>query len=355
MTYRVAIVGGRGAHVTSYNEHSDCDVVAVANPTLASARRFADKHGIPGVYTDHVEMILEAEPHIVSVVTPEITHADIVLDIARTGIPEAIHCEKAMAHTFGGALRMTRACSSRDIQLTIHHQYRFKPGFREASDAIQDGYIGNVTQVSYGFPDLFTHGTHSIDLCGMYNDERPAEWVIGQIDYRTENIHRGTHNENQAFGMWAYDNGVFGIGSTQLGQSFVDEAGATEDIAVPYSIHNRIDGTNGTLLVVQEHRADGPKFVLIGRQRGNTWEQLPVSETNHSDRLAINDVISGLTGTHQSELCADNALKTTEILFGVWESSRRRGRIDLPLDITDNPIEEMVDHGMLTPDPSADT
>lgn len=31
----------------------------------------------------------------------------------------------------------------------------------------------------------------------MFNGERPAEWVIGQVDYREENVYsKGAHNEN---------------------------------------------------------------------------------------------------------------------------------------------------------------
>jgi predicted dehydrogenase len=259
-----------------------------------------------------------------------------------------------MADMFGGARRMVEVCDTHDIQLTFHHQYRFKHAFRVVKKAIDEGAIGDLQRVSYGFPDLFTHGTHSIDLCGYYNDERPAEWVVGQIDYRTENRHRGTHVENQAFAMWEYDNGVEGLGSTQHGQYLLDERGATDRFDCHYGIHNRVDGTQGTILVVQRYADEGPRYVTL-RGSGEDWERIAETGGVHSgddDRRAIVDVLDAYENGTDSELSGKNALKTTEILFGVWESSRRRGRVDLPLEIDDHPLAAMVEAGDLDPAPS---
>jgi hypothetical protein len=50
-------------------------------------------------------------------------------------------------------------------------------------------------------------------------------------------------------------------------------------------------------------------------------------------------------------LSARRALNATEIIFAIYESSRRRGRVDLPLTISDNPLAAMVEAGHLQPSP----
>jgi hypothetical protein len=41
----------------------------------------------------------------------------------------------------------------------------------------------------------------------------------------------------------------------------------------------------------------------------------------------------------------------TEIIFGAYESSRKRGRVDFPLGAgVGNPLKEMVESGELKPD-----
>ncbi|MAJ74952.1 glucose-fructose oxidoreductase, partial [Candidatus Poribacteria bacterium] len=52
----------------------------------------------------------------------------------------------------------------------------------------------------------------------------------------------------------------------------------------------------------------------------------------------------------EPELSGRRALNATEIIFSIYESSRRRSRIDLPLDIDDNPLVEMVESGALQPE-----
>ena len=62
---------------------------------------------------------------------------------------------------------------------------------------------------------------------------------------------------------------------------------------------------------------------------------------------AMADVIDCLESGRKCQLDASNALIATEIIFGAYESSRRRGRVDFPLDIDDNPLTAMVDSGDL--------
>jgi predicted dehydrogenase len=62
---------------------------------------------------------------------------------------------------------------------------------------------------------------------------------------------------------------------------------------------------------------------------------------------AIEDVVKALEEGREPELGAKNALQSTELIFAAWESARRRGRVTLPLDVEDNPLEAMVEAGEL--------
>jgi UDP-N-acetylglucosamine 3-dehydrogenase len=66
---------------------------------------------------------------------------------------------------------------------------------------------------------------------------------------------------------------------------------------------------------------------------------------------AIADIVGALREGRESELCARNALNATEIIFACYESVRRRGRVDLPLTITDNPLVDLVERGEIKPQP----
>jgi predicted dehydrogenase len=331
-------------HAPCYQELADTELVGCADLVAENREVFAEEFDIPpeNAYEDYVEMAEDLELDFVDVCTPAFTHADIAVDLAKTGVVRAIHSEKPMASTWGDAQRMATECWRRDVQLTFNHQRRFGDPFREALSLLEDGEIGDLERMEISPGAMFSYGTHSIDLCGMYNDERPAEWVIGQVDYRRENVYsKGAHNENQALAQWEYDNGVYCLAA---------DAGT-----VP--AHHRLLGSEGVIEVGPHH---GETDLRVRRHGQADWEDVDTGENGLGGLSngypymirAIGDAVDALLEGYESELSASVSLNTAEIIFATYESSRRRGRVDLPMDVTDNPLEAMVESGALNPEPA---
>lgn len=337
-------------HAAGYERTADCELVACADIVRENAEAFAAEFGIgeDDVFVDYDEMLATAEPDLVSVCVPPAIHEPIVTDCIRSGVVEAIHCEKPMADTFGGARSMVREADLHDVQLTFNHQRRFSDAVRTAKELLDDGEIGDLERVEFSAPvGIFDYGSHSFDLCNYFNDERASDWVLAQIEYGEENVLFGTHNENQALVSWEYENGVYGLGtSDSTGPGTGGPAGAIE-------CHNRLVGTRGVIEVGPSGDEDLPPL-RIRRVGDETWETVETDDGLHSwefvDR-AIAENVRCLEAGEEPELCARNALNATELIFAAWESSRRRGRVDLPLDIEDNPLQAMIDAGELTPEP----
>ena len=49
------------------------------------------------------------------------------------------------------------------------------------------------------------------------------------------------------------------------------------------------------------------------------------------------------------ELGSQRALRATELIFATYESSRRRGRVTLPLEIEDSPLLTGLEQGFWQP------
>jgi predicted dehydrogenase len=322
-------------HAGGYERLEQCELVACADLVEANARAFADNHDIDAdaVYEDYETMLTEQEPDIVSVCTPVPTHAPIVLDVIESGVVSAVHCEKPMANTWGGATEMAEAATTHDVQLTFNHQRRFAAPWRRAKALLDDGAIGDLERIEMGGPNFFDHGTHHADLCGFFAGDVPAEWIIGQLDYRDEDVRYGVHNENHLLAQWAYENGVTALASTGVGHEFVGAA-------------HRLVGTDGTI----EVHPEGVDASLRVRRAGETdWDhQSP--EASNAVHAGIRHLVEALDAGEQPDNGAANARNATELLFGAYESARRRGRVEFPLDITDHPLEAMVDSGALTPE-----
>jgi predicted dehydrogenase len=332
-------------HADAYGKIENCKLVACADIVPENAEAFASEYGVANehIYEDYGEMLTEVEPDIVSVTVPPAVHADVVVDVVRSGVVDAIHCEKPMAYEWGDARLMAQEADRHGVNLTFNHQRRFGKSFRKAKELLDDGQIGDLERVEFSTFLFYDYGTHSIDLCNYYNDETPPEWVIGEVNYTEERRAFGAHNANHVFTQWQYENGVHGIGAVGDGVSDV------------VACHNRLIGSEGVIEVGPEGEGDEDLPPLRIRRDGEDWEAVDTDgEGMHSweflDR-AVADAVEALDEGRESELCARNALNATEIIFGTYESARRRGRVDFPLEIEDNPLVEMVDSGALNPKP----
>ncbi|GAB3672877.1 Gfo/Idh/MocA family protein [Halopiger thermotolerans] len=366
MSYQVAVIGtgtepddpGRDGyamayhHAEGYEKHDRCELVACADIVPENAAAFAAEYGIDdeNVFEDYEAMLEAVQPDIVSLCVPPAIHAPIAIDCCRAGV-DAVHCEKPMAQTYGGARMMTQEAARHDVQLTFNHQRRFSDAVRTAKRLLDDGEIGELERIEFSAPvGIFDYGSHSFDLCNYFNDEVPAEWVLGQIDYSEENVVFGSHNETQAVVMWEYENGVHGLGTSDA----TGDGGPTSAVAC----HNRLIGTEGTIELGPEGDESEDLPVLRIRRAGDdAWEAVETEDGLHSwefiDR-AIAENVRCLDENEEPELSAENALNATELIFGTWESARKRGRVDLPLEIDDNPLDAMVESGELNPEPMAD-
>jgi predicted dehydrogenase len=206
-TYRVGIVGLTGiaispaaseprffggvhphSHAACYAAVPRTRVVAVCDLEPALFDRFDRHWGAtwPDVarYTDYREMLERERLDLLSVVTSDHRHADIVVDAARRGI-KGIYCEKPIATTLADADRMIAAVEEHGVPMVVNHTRRWYANYQLARETIRAGHLGRVTriQASLGGPRamLFRNGTHLIDCVTFFAESEP-DWVVAHLD-----------------------------------------------------------------------------------------------------------------------------------------------------------------------------
>jgi predicted dehydrogenase len=244
---------------------------------------------------------------------------------------------------------MARVCEEHGVQLTFNHMRRFGGPFRKAKELLDAGEIGDLLLLQYGESNLYDSGTHHIDMQGFFNDQKRAVWAMAQIDYRTETLVFGSHNENIAYAVWKYENGVFGQCLT----------GPPDAAAAVVGAYDKLIGTGG-MIEVAPMVDESPRPLLRIKRRGSAkWENVDTEgEGLHSrsddpfayHKRSVAHAVECLANGMEPEHGAKNALGATEIIFACWESARRRGMVELPLDIEDNPLAQMVESGALKPE-----
>lgn len=340
-TYRVGIIGcgkpwrSAGAtgfgmshrHAEGYKAAPNAEIVALADISRENAEAFQELHGGDEIYTDYHQMLAQANLDIVSISTWPHLHAPMVLDVARAGV-KAIHCEKPMGVKYGECVAMVETCQANGVQLTFNHQRRFGRPFRMARDLVREGAIGELQLIQSYCPNLYDWGTHWFDMAFFYNEETPAEWVIGQLDLRESHRVFGALIEGHGLSQWQFQNGVMGMLITGKGSGG--------------SMVNRLVGSEGVIEVGLSN--DVPLRILGGGH--SQWTALDTGgEGIHGldlVALGVRNLVACLDSGEEPELAGRRALQATELIFATYESSRRRARVDLPLEITDNPLLDMA-------------
>ena len=310
-------------HAHGYTTSPDATIVALADINLDNARAFQAAHGGERIYTDYHEMLAREQLDIVSICTWPHLHAPMVIAAAEAGV-KAIHCEKPMAPSYAEALQMVAICQANGAQLTFNHQRRFGAHFRMARDILRSGSIGQLQRLEGMCMNLFDWGTHWFDMFGFYNDEAAARWVIGQVDWRDGATIFGITVEGQGISLFSYENGVQGLLITGYG---------TER-----KMSNRLVGSDGVIEV-----SLGTTSIRVRGKGDADWRDVQVTQEaqenlSEGEGLGVLDLIDALKTCREPELSGRRALRATELIFATYESARRGGRIELPLEALQSPF-----------------
>lgn len=319
-------------HMAGYRNSGRCKLVAVADIKEENGRAFVEQYN-PGaaVYTDYMDMMREAEPDVVSVCLWPHLHGRVVGDVAPFE-PAAIHCEKPMDVHWDASMRMHETCREHGVQLTINHQRRFNKPFLKARSLIDEGEIGEIRRMETAWHNLFDSGTHWLDMLFYFNDETPAEWVLGQIEISGGKRIFGALVEGQAVATFRCENGVRATMFT--GKDHQD-----------LGCMIRVIGTEGILEIMES-----APWLRVHRSAEGGWEEIDTGESIHDDAAiyrGIDDLLDCLESGETPLLSSNNAIRATEIFFAAYESSRRRGRVDLPLQPGPSALLQMVESGAL--------
>ncbi|MBI3910213.1 MAG: Gfo/Idh/MocA family oxidoreductase [Armatimonadetes bacterium] len=177
-----------GSHVAAYAVLPQVEVVAFCDLKADLLARFradwSDVWPEARGYENYGEMLAREDIDLLSVVTGDNRHADIVVDACQAGV-RAIFCEKPLATTLADADRMIAACGARGVVMSVDHTRRWMAIWQRAREAIRAGEIGRPARIiaTLGGPRamLFRNGTHLLDAVNFLVESDPV-WVVAALD-----------------------------------------------------------------------------------------------------------------------------------------------------------------------------
>lgn len=322
-TYRVGIIGTGGIsrhHTRGYLNCEKTELVAIADINQENLKKYAAEFNINRLYADYKEMLEKENLDIVSVCTWHATHCDIVCNVAP--YVKAILCEKPMALNLGQADKMLEACQKADTKLAIGHQRRFSAQHVKALQLLKEGAIGDLRFVwASSPPPLVGWGTHIADLLRYYLGD--VAWLMGQIhrlNQRPKGVH-GEYVEDAASAYLQMSSGLKVLLETESKRSRFNFIGEDGEIDV------MVDG--------------GLRVKLKG---SSNWEQVNLQRADPF-KLEMDELAACLEENREHLSSGKEGRTALEVLMAIFESSRRRRMIELPLKESESPLEIMVERG----------
>lgn len=150
---KIGIIGtGRIAHrfVPEARLVDNIIVVAVCNPNLASAKRFAEEFDIP-IYVGEAKELVE---HVdaVYIATPHQTHYIYAKEMLLEG--KHVLCEKPMVFSKSQAEELFAIVEEKNLVLMEGIKTAYCPGFQSLLEVVKSGKIGEVVDVEACFTKL---------------------------------------------------------------------------------------------------------------------------------------------------------------------------------------------------------
>ena len=357
--YRSAIIAcGTIArcHARGWQGVPDVELAAIADTNEDARDELGEFFGIPSEhrYADYREMLDAERPDFVDVCSWHGLHAEMVIAAAARQ-PKAILSQKPMALSLGECDRMLTACAREGVKLIVGHQRRHLAGWLEAKRQVDQGIVGTPVQITINSGTLLNVLSHDVNMALFLLGDRPVEWVMGAVERTTDRFERSFPCEDAAMGIAQVEGGVQLIMSAALptggrghGCRLVGTDGILElGVSRPPVEEIRSDGTMRAPEGSSAKYNDESGYARVLRVGGDRWEKIEAPWHDPFVHMA-QEAVDWVDGKIDDPISSGQKGRATmEVLMAIYESARKRQRIDLPLKTLANPLQLMVDSGEL--------
>jgi predicted dehydrogenase len=357
--YRSAIIAcGTIArcHARGWQGVPDVELGAIADRNLDALNEFGEFFSVPEEhrYTDYREMLDAERPDFVDVCSWHGLHSEMTIAAAARR-PKVILSQKPMALSLSECDKMLTACQREGVKLIVGHQRRHLAGWLEAKRKLDEGIIGTPLQLTINSGALLNVMSHDVNMAQFLLSDRPWEWVMGAVERTTDRIERSFPCEDASMGIAQVEGGVQivmggalptggrghgcrivgteGIMELHVTRPPVEEIPPDGDMRSPEGSSAKYNTENGYARVLQAGSAG--------------WEKIEAPWHDPFVHMA-QEAVDWVDGKTDDPISAGSKGRATmEVLMAIYESARKRRRIDLPLKTLANPLKLMVDSGEL--------
>jgi len=340
-TLKVGIIGCGTIfpmHAESLKRIPGVKITAVCDIKQARAADKARLHGC-SAYSDYKEMFSSESLDVVHICTPHYLHAPMILEAAKRGIN--ILTEKPMALNPSDAKREIAAAKKAGITFGVISQNRFNPSSVLVKKRVKDGSLGKMKSaklvLSYCKPDSFyrksdwkgrkdkegggvviDQAIHYLDILRWLSPS-PIDYVESKVANR---FHSFINVEDSAEGVIRFKNGFHASFYLINYYSYDDDPEIEIDCEkarvniVKDSAKIKYSGGRIETAVPKKN-----EYINYGGGVKSYWGYCHYNQ--------IKDYYNSIRAGRKPAITGEDALKTQELVWAIYESSKRNKRVYL--------------------------
>ncbi|MEJ2618363.1 MAG: Gfo/Idh/MocA family oxidoreductase [Ignavibacteriaceae bacterium] len=161
---RYAVIGIKGIgdlHCRFARQNENAELTAIADIDKKYLRKKSEELLIRG-FTDYREMLSTSTIDAVSIVTPHYLHYEMCMDCLDAGVH--VFVEKPLAVTISQAERIVNKARSKNLKLSVGHQYRTFRTSKTLKNLIDSGAVGNIMRVLWSWIEFRAETYYSRDI-----------------------------------------------------------------------------------------------------------------------------------------------------------------------------------------------
>ena len=334
-------------HIKSYVDNELTEIKYLIDIRHERAAEKAQTYGIAHTGTDFRKILEDREVEVVSICTPNNTHAPITIECLNAG--KHVLCEKPAAINMKQVTEMKAAAERNNRMLNIGVVNRYNTAVNKIKEMIDHGELGNVYHVYCSFRShrsipglggpfttkaiagggvLIDWGVHFLDLI-FYSLNQPkvltvsgathSELAKDMKDYAYVNMWAGPPDYNGTYDVEDFVTGLIrttgptislnGAWAQNIDESamFVEFLGDKAGIKLQY----------------------GGNFKIYSAKNGILYETTPAFSTSDMFYEEIDGFIQSVINQKKGRSHIDHVIATSEVMEAIYLSAEKGGEIEL--------------------------
>jgi len=339
-----------------FNDFAGVNVIAVVDPDEKGREAVREKMNAQHAYAEFEAMLVQEKPDLVSIASQWTNQH---FEMAKAALVSGAHIfvEAPFTRTLAEADELLAIADQRDLKIGVAHQMscdpyilRFKDmAYRQIGELVEMRVFGKMNEHAGG-EDSLVFGSHLFDLVRLFAGEvescsarirsegRPA--TFGDIhESRDENL--GPLLGDDIYAHLAMDSGV--NVTFQSSKKMREMAGPWGIEFVGTKSKARLFADQPPTFSVQR----APDFRAVERE--DVWKRWPEEEPYHNEvdglsglatanRLVVKNWLSAIANNKEPRSSGYRAMKSLEIIHGIWAAGLTGQRVQFPLIEREHPL-----------------